>query len=96
MAFLWWHSERRNFRDEAGVDELKFVIANLLTQNGFSNVRHSDLEIAGGKDGAWVSIAHFQIADRQYWEVTMTAGDTPQTQATNNEVVALLEGIQQF
>jgi hypothetical protein len=95
MAALWWHSEVRQVSEAlSGIGELKRVISGSLGQRGFTDVRVNDLEVAGGKNACWVSIAHFHIADRQYWEVVMGTGDNSDTtRATVDEVVALLRGL---
>ncbi len=95
MAALWWHSEVRHVSEAlSGVGELKSVIAGRLGQIGFANVHSDNLEVAGGKNGCWISIAHFHIAERQYWEVVMGSGDNVDTtRGTVNEVVAMLESL---
>ena len=95
MAALWWHSEVRVVSEAlAGIGELKFVVSHSLRDKGFSDVRINDLEVAGGKSGCWMSLAHLHIADRRYWEVVMCSGDTAQaSKATVDEVVAMLRAL---
>jgi hypothetical protein len=92
MSALWWNSEVRIVSEAlSGIEELKFVISRSLPEKGFSDVRVNDLEVAGGKNNCWLSIGHFHIADRSYWEVVMCAGDTLETtKGVAEEVVALL------
>jgi hypothetical protein len=40
-----------------------------------------------------VSILHLHIADRNFWQVFMAAGDTAATQSTLNEVVNKVENL---
>ena len=95
MAALWWNSEIRNVSEAlSGIGELKFVISNSLKGMGFSDVRSNNLEVAGGKNNTWVSIAHFHVVDRQYWEVVMGSGDNVEmTRGVVNEVVTMLRGL---
>ena len=95
MASLWWHSDSRHVSEAlSGIGELRRVISHSLTQHGFADVRANDLEVAGGKSGCWVSIAHFAVTDRQYWEVVMSAGgDNQTTQQVRDEVVTMLRGL---
>ena len=50
-------------------------------------------QVAGGKAGTWVSIGHFPIAGRDYWEVVMGSGDSDTTRATVEEASAILNGL---
>jgi hypothetical protein len=94
MAFLWWNSSVREIPEVIGsIGELKVVIAGELGKHGFADVRRSDLEVAGGKAGCWVSIAHFEIAPLRYWEVVMASGDTADAKAVNDEAVAVLQNL---
>ena len=94
MAFLWWHSQRRHVSEAlSGIGELKNVAANALEERGFTNVRTNDLEVAGGKAGTGVSIGHFPISGRDYWEVIMGSGDSDSTRATVDEAAQILAGL---
>ena len=76
MAALFWNSEVRTLSEAtANIGELKRVIENELQQNGFLDVRRNTLEVAGGKNSVWLSIAHFHIEGRRFWEVVMASGD---------------------
>lgn len=92
---LWWHSEVRQVSPAlSGVGELKFLASEELKRKGFSDVRNNDLDVFGVKEGVVVSIAHFRIADRQYWEVVMSSGDTVEkTKRINGEVVEILRNM---
>jgi len=95
MAALWWHSEIRILSEAlTSLAELKDVISVRLSQQGFTDVRVNDLEVAGGKNNCWVSIAHFHISGRRYWEVVMGSGDSADTtRKTVDKVVKLLEAL---
>ena len=77
MAALFWNSEVRTLTPgTANISNLKIVIENDLRQNwGFSDVRRSELDVSGGKNGVFVSIAHFHIDGPRFWEVVMASGD---------------------
>lgn len=95
MAALFWHSEVRHVSEaSSGLGELKFAISNTLKDDEFFDVRVNNLEVAGGKNGCWVSIGHFHIADRQYWEIAMVSGDTVEVaKGIVDEVAAQLHGL---
>ena len=95
MASLWWNSEIRDVSVAlSGIGELKSVISNALNGKGFSDVHVNNLEVAGEKNGVWISIGHFHIADRQFWEIVMGSGNTvEQTKGVVDEVVTLLKGL---
>lgn len=94
MAFLWWNSSVRELTPgTANIGELKRVIENSLKEMGFSDVARSELDVAGNKTGIRVSIGHFHIADRRFWELVMAAGDNEQAKATNDEVVQMLQDL---
>jgi hypothetical protein len=94
MAFLWWHGQRRHVSEAlSGIGELKDVAANSLKERGFTDVRTNDLEVAGGKAGTWVSIGHFPISGRDYWEVIMGSGDSDSTRTTVDEAAQILAGL---
>ncbi len=92
MSALWWNAEVREVSDAlSGIGEWKFAISSSLRDKGFNDVRVNDLEVAGGKNNCWLSIGHFHIADRSYWEVVMCGGDTVETtKDTAEDVVTLL------
>ncbi|HEY7308922.1 MAG TPA: hypothetical protein VH643_06085 [Gemmataceae bacterium] len=95
MAALFWHGEGRTLSEATtNIGELKRVIEHSLGQKGFANVRINNLEVAGSKNESWLSIAHFHIADRRFWEVVMCSGATSdKAKATVDEVVAMLRGL---
>lgn len=95
MASLYWHSEVRFLSEAlAHIGELKHVASVELGRIGFTNIQHNELEVAGGKGACWLSIAHFHIADRRFWEVVMASGDDfNQTKAAVDEAVAMLRGL---
>ncbi len=48
---LWWNSKVRELSTAlADIGELKSTLADTLTSNGFSDVRHTADEVAGGKN----------------------------------------------
>src|SRR5690606_21907183 len=76
MSALYWRSEVRVLREAlANIGELKPVVSVEVGRDGFADVRHNQLEVAGGKNGCWISIAHFHIGDARFWEVVMGGGD---------------------
>ena len=89
MAALFWNSEVRNLSEATeNIGELKRVIENELQKNRFLDVRRNNLEVAGGRDGVWLSIAHFHIGGRKFWEVVMASGGSADvTRNTVGEVV---------
>lgn len=92
MAALYWNCEVRVLgKAEAGIGEVKGVIEVKLQEDGFSDVRLNNLEVAGGKNGVWLSIAHFRIEDSRYWEVVMASGNSfDVAKNTVGEVVEML------
>ena len=93
MAALFWNSSRRTLTPGTGsIGSLKIVVENTLRQDGFADVVRNNLEVAGGKDGVWVSIAHFQIQGPDFWEVVMGSGDSADvTRDTVNGVANRLQ-----
>lgn len=74
MAALWWHNAERDlfdlaasgvlipvgYRDGDPFPFLQTLIAQTMSDHlGFTNVRKTNLEVAGGKLDAWASIAYF-------------------------------------
>jgi hypothetical protein len=95
MAALFWNSEVRTLTPGTGhIGALKIVIENVLKEKGFLDVRRNDLEVAGGKNGVWLSIAHFHIDGPRFWEVVMASGDDLDiTKNIINEVVNKLRSL---
>lgn len=95
MAALYWNSQVRTLTPGTGhIGSLKVVIENVLKQNGFLDVRRNDLEVAGGKNGVWLSIGHFQIDGPDFWELVMASGgDFDVTKDTAEGVVNKLRGL---
>jgi hypothetical protein len=95
MAALFWNSSRRTLTSGTGsIVGLRIVIENTLRQDGFADVVRNNLEVAGGKNGVWVSIAHFQIQGRDFWEVVMGSGDDVNT--TRDTVSAVANRLQRL
>jgi hypothetical protein len=94
MAFLWWNN---TLRDLGGgwenIGEFRSVVEDALKELGFRDTRHTALEVAGGKGGTWLSIAHFHIAGTKFWEVVMAAGDTAEARAVNDQVARMLKDL---
>ena len=96
MAALYWNSEIRTLTPgTADIGALKIVIENELQQNlGFTDVHRNALEVAGSRNGVYVSIAHFQIDGPRFWEVVMGSGDDFNvTKNTVGEVADKLRGL---
>lgn len=95
MAALFWNSSRRTLTPgTANIGSLKIVIEGALKKDGFADVRRNNLEVAGGKNGVWVSIAHFQIQGSDFWEVVMGSGDDGNT--TRDTVNAVADRLQRL
>jgi hypothetical protein len=95
MAALWWHNEVRNLEVAyANIGELRDNISVELGQQGFTNIQRNQLEVAGGKGASWVSIAHFHIGDRRFFEVVMCGSDNSNNaKQTVDGVVAFLRNL---
>ena len=92
MASLFWNSEVRELPESIeNVVIWRTVVEGGLRRLGFANVRRSNLDVAGGKGGCWVSVAHFHIAGRRFWEVVMCGGDA--ADATKNTVAEVVDMI---
>ena len=92
MASLFWNSHRRD-TDEIG--QVKAAIERALSEIGFSEVGRGDLEVFGVRGGVVVSIAHFPIGGRSFFEVVMASGDSGDvTKNTRDEVVNKVRSIQ--
>ena len=88
MAALFWNNQQRTVGPTSSLGDVKSAIASVLGELRFSDIRHSQLEVAGNKNGCVLSIGHFRFGARDWWEVTMCGGpDGPTTQATRDEVV---------
>jgi hypothetical protein len=58
------------------VRQQKQRIAEEMGRRGFSIARVNDGEIAGSKDGCWISIAHLSHpSPNRWWEVIMVSCD---------------------
>lgn len=94
MAALFWHSQR------CGTDNVvsrRIAVENDLKQNGFQDVGRSDLDVSGGRNGVFLSIAHFQISGQEFWEIVMGSGDDGNaTRNTVEEVASRLRRIHSF
>ena len=95
MAALWWHEYERHVSEAlSGLGELKTVIGDELTSHGFTDVRVNDVEVAGGKADCWISIAHFHISGRAYWEIVMGSADASDTaESTVLRVAKIIENL---
>jgi hypothetical protein len=95
MASLFWNVDRRELTPGLGhIGALKSVIENTLRNIGFSDVRQSQLDVGGKKNGVLVSIPHFQISGPIFWEVVIASGDfEDMTRDTRDEVVAKLRSL---
>ena len=94
MAFLWWNADRRELTKGVGnIGALKTVIENELRSLGYADVARSDLDVSANGPGARVSVAHFHIADRLFWEVVITAGDSAEARTVNDQVVGKLRAL---
>jgi len=98
MAALFWNSDRRDLTESTGsIGALRIVIENAIKGIGFAEVRRSDLDVSGGKNGVFVSIAHFPIGGRSFFEVVMASGDAEAvTRSTRDEVVTKLRNLTFF
>jgi hypothetical protein len=72
----------------ASIGELKNVIADMMHRINFTDVVHTQGEVAGNRSGVRVSVIYLHIADRAFWQVAMAAGDTENgTRAALNDVL---------
>ena len=92
---LWWNASPMELSEAvADIGEWKEGLANSLTQNGFTQVRNTAQEVAGGIDNCWVSIAYLFNSGRSFWQVVMTAGDPGTTaEAVTNNVLGIISNI---
>jgi len=95
MAALFWDNHRRDITEGVGnIGALRIVIENTLKEMGFSDVRRSDFDVFGSKPGVVVSVAHFPIGGRSFFEVVMAAGDSGDlTKNTRDGVVNKLRSL---
>lgn len=89
MAALFFNFREIELSEALGsVGELKGAIANTLQESGFTDVVHTESEVAGNRNGVRVSILHLFVGGRSFWQVFMAGGDDGTvTLATLNEVV---------
>ncbi|MER5473768.1 hypothetical protein ABZX90_09400 [Streptomyces sp. NPDC002935] len=59
----------------ANVGELKNVIANLLKENGFTDVVNTQGEVAGNKGDIRLSVLHLHVANQSFYQQVIAAGD---------------------
>lgn len=94
MAGLFWHSHRRGLDPAEPLDSFRHFIGNQLSNHGFQNVNVSQADVSAVKGDTLTSIAHLPLGGGQFFEMTMTGGETgADTQAVNQEVVGILAGI---
>jgi hypothetical protein len=68
--------------------ELKGSVANALRQSGFTDVVHTEGEVAGNRNAVRLSVIYLPIAGRSFWQVVMAAGDAADiTNGAVNEIV---------
>ncbi len=98
MAALFFNTHQKELSQAlANVGELKSSIAEALRKTGFTDVVHTQTEVAGNRSGVRVSIQHLLIGGRNFWEVVVAAGDALNaTQATINEVVQTIAKLKFF
>jgi len=84
MASLYWFSRvLRTSSFDKSIASHRGSLHGTLIMHGYENMRINDMEIAGGKEGCWISIGHFFISQvpphigssGQYWEIVMCACD---------------------
>jgi hypothetical protein len=93
MAALFANSQSKELNPALGsVAELKNVIANELTKNGFTDVIDNQSEVAGNRSGVRLSVLHLPIDGRRFWQVVMAGGDTTDaTLGAVNQVVDIIQ-----
>ena len=97
MPALFWESHGRMVTEGGQLVNHKIGVEDLLRQRNFVDVRRSDSEVAGVKNGVIVSIGHLPIAGLDFHEVSIAAGDdVAQTRSTLNDVVAKLKALKLF
>jgi hypothetical protein len=71
------------------IGELKNSVADMMQHRlNFTDVVHTQGEVAGNRSGVRVSVIYLHIGDRAFWQVAMAAGDTENgTRAALNDVL---------
>lgn len=94
MAALWWNSSKRQLDAGQPIASFHQFLAGIMNRRGFQNTHGNELEAAGGKNGCWVSVGHFNISGSLYWELVIGSADDAQTaKVTVNELVSEFRGI---
>jgi hypothetical protein len=80
LATLFWGTNLGNegvlYGDFNRLQQQKQEISRELTRRGFNNVRVTNWEISGHKDGCYVSIAHLSHpTPNRWWEIIMVSCD---------------------
>jgi hypothetical protein len=76
------------------VGELKGVIANLLKENGFTDVVNTE-EVAGNKGDIRLSILHLHIGNRSFYQQVIAAGDNSNiTLGVVEDILNKVKGLQ--
>lgn len=76
MASLFCNTRQMELSDALGnIGELKNVIKNTLSENGYVDVIDTESEVAGNLDGMRLSVLHLFIGGRSFYEQVMAAGD---------------------
>jgi hypothetical protein len=94
MSALFWNSEVRVIGEGTTIGDVKVAIRDELSQRGFQDVRVNSLEVAGGKNGVWLSIAHLRIEPTRFWEVVIGSGDS--FDITKSTVGEIAEELRRF
>jgi hypothetical protein len=94
MAGLAFRFDRRELNPALGsIGELKNVIFHsVLEDRGFTDLVHTESEVAGNRHGVRVCILHLHIADRHFWRVVLgvsDAGFDPANAAVNEVFEAI-------
>ena len=91
MSALFWNNHQRRVGPGFSIGDVKNGVADVLRQLRFTDIRHTELEVAGNRDGCVLSVGHFRSGERDFWEVTICGGsDGAITQRTRDEVVKKL------
>ena len=95
MAALFWHNQIREIVVGHNIGDVKAAIELELRQRQFQDVRRTAQEVAGGRNGVWLSVGHLRIEPTRFWEVVMGAGDSGDiTKNTVEEIATALPGIE--
>jgi hypothetical protein len=95
MTALFADSHSMQLSDAlTNIGELKNSIADMMHRINFSDVVHTQGEVAGNRSGVRVSVLYLHIADRGFWQVAMAAGDTENgTRGALNDVLKGIKNV---